>query len=84
MQLRDRANNTIAQADHPLHVAQNMLTADGQTLRDGTTLALPPDMPTGSYQILVGFYDPETLDRLAVINDQSGENAAILTEFEIE
>lgn len=84
VQVRDKDNNTITQADHPLYISQDVLTADGTMLRDGATLALPPDLPSGSYQILVGLYDPETSERLGLINDQSGENAALLTEFVVE
>jgi hypothetical protein len=58
--------------------------ADGTTLRDGATLALPPDLPPGDYRLLVGFYDPESATRLGVINDQSGENAVVLAEFVVE
>jgi len=61
-----------------------MLTADGLMLRDGATLALPPDLSPGNYKILVGFYKPEIAERLPVLNDQSGENAAIMAEFVVE
>ncbi|MDX1521049.1 MAG: hypothetical protein R3264_05445, partial [Anaerolineae bacterium] len=81
VQVRDQTNATIAQADHPLYVSEQMLTADGTTLRDGASLALPPDLPPGNYTILVGFYTPENGERLPVLNDQTGENAAILAEF---
>ena len=84
VQIRDKDNNTVAQADHPLYISQDVLTADGTMLRDGTNLALPPDLPNGNYQVLVGLYDPETSERLGLINDQSGENAALLTEFVIK
>jgi hypothetical protein len=84
VQLRDKANNTIAQADHPLYISQDVLTADGTMLRDGATLAIPPDLPAGEYQVLAGFYDPQSAERLALINDQSGENAAVVTTFVVE
>lgn len=83
VQVRDKDNNTVAQADHPLYISQDMLTADGKILRDGATLALPPDLSSGNYKVLVGLYDPETSERLGLINDQSGENAALLAEFMI-
>ncbi len=84
VQIIDQNDNTIVQADHPLYIHQDVLTADGTMLRDGATLALPPDMPNGSYKILVGLYNPETSERLKVINGQSGQSAVPLTEFAIE
>ena len=84
VQVRDQNNVTVAQADHPLFVNQDMLNSDGTMLRDGVTLPLPPYLPTGKYRILVGFYNPETSERLPVVNDATGENAAILSEFVVE
>lgn len=84
VQVRDQNNATVAQADHPLYIHQDMLTSDGAMLRDGATLPLPPDLPAGTYRILVGFYNPETSERLPVVNDSTGENAAILSEFVVK
>lgn len=81
VQVRDASNTTVAQADHPLYVSQDVLTADGTMLRDGAALVLPPDLPAGEYRLLAGFYNAETGQRLPVINDQSGENAAVLGAF---
>lgn len=84
VQVRNEANETVSQTDHPLYVHQTMLTEDGLTLRDGATLALPPTLPPGDYRILVGFYDPVSNSRLSVIDDQTGEEAVILTEFTVD
>jgi hypothetical protein len=35
-------------------------------------------MPPGSYNIYVGLYRPDNLERLPLVNDMSGENALIL------
>jgi hypothetical protein len=40
-------------------------------------------LPAGSYRVLVGFYDPASGSRLGVVDDQSGENAVLLAEFEV-
>jgi hypothetical protein len=34
---------------------------------------LPADLPPGEYQLLVGMYDPDTLDRLIWLDDQDNE-----------
>jgi hypothetical protein len=84
VQVRDSDNNTVAQADHPLFVSRDVLTADGLMLRDGATLAIPPDLAAGEYHVLAGLYDPISAERLGLINDQSGENAALVTTFALE
>jgi len=90
VQVRDAQNNTVAQDDHfiyddvvPISRWPKLLAGD-EYIRDGAVLKIPADLPPGTYRVLVGFYHPETLQRIAVANDQSGENALILTEFVIE
>ena len=90
VQLRNSDNQSVAQADHFIYDEKvpssrwQALFKDGQAVRDGVELALPPDLPSGDYKILVGFYDPDTFERIGVINDQSGEAAVILGEFTLE
>ncbi len=90
VQLRNANNQTIAQADHFIYDDKvpssrwHSLFKNGQAVRDGVSLALPPDLPPGSYRILVGFYNPDTFERIGVINDQSGEAAVILKDFIVE
>ena len=84
LQVVDQDNTVVVQADHPIYISQDVLTVDGTMLRDGATLALPPDMPAGNYAALVGLYDPATGERLGVINDQTGQNAVALSEFSVE
>ena len=38
----------------------------GEVIRDNYGLALPPDLPLGRYQLIVGLYSPDSLQRLAV------------------
>jgi len=88
--LRDAANNTVAQADHFLYDGKvpssrwDELLSNDTAIRDGATLLLPPDLPPGDYRLLVGFYHPETFERLGVVNDQSGEAAVVLGAFGVE
>ncbi len=84
VQVRNEANENVTQADHPLFVSPMMLVADNTILRDGASVALPPDLASGTYRVLVGFYNPETDQRLPVVGDQTGENAVILAEFNVE
>ncbi len=90
VQLRNSDNQTVAQADHFIYDEKvpssrwHSLFKDGQAVRDGVSLALPPDLPPGRYRLLVGFYNPDTFERIGVINDQSGEAAVILGEFIVE
>jgi hypothetical protein len=85
--LRDRANNTITQADHFIYDGKvpssrwPSLLENDIAVRDGAALALPPELKPGTYRILVGFYHPATFERLGVVDDQSGESAVVLGEW---
>jgi hypothetical protein len=50
----------------------------GETVIDPYRIDLPADLPPGEYRIVVGMYRLETLERLPVAGDTSGENAVIL------
>ncbi len=84
VQLRNEQNQTVAQADH--YVFEGFLTSSimaqlrdqNEWLRDTADLTLPQELPSGTYRLLVGLYDPETSERVPVVADQSGENAVIL------
>jgi hypothetical protein len=55
----------------------------GETVIDPFSLPLPPDLPPGRYTLWAGLYRLDTLERLPVANDASGENAIKLAEIEI-
>jgi 4-amino-4-deoxy-L-arabinose transferase-like glycosyltransferase len=40
----------------------------GETIRDQVGLWIPPELEPGAYALLVGMYDPETLERLPLLN----------------
>jgi hypothetical protein len=88
--LRDENNNTVAQADHFVYDGKvpsarwPSLLENDSAIRDGAALILPPDLKPGTYRLLIGFYHPETFERLGVINDQSGESAVVLGEWQYE
>jgi hypothetical protein len=83
VQLRDEQGQTVAQADH--FIFTGLLTSDSwyeiqeqnEWLRDTAQLSMPSE--NGPYQIYVGLYHPDTYERTPVINDASGENAAIIS-----
>jgi 4-amino-4-deoxy-L-arabinose transferase-like glycosyltransferase len=84
VQLRNEQDQIVAQADH--YVFEGFLTGSimaqlrdqNQWLRDTADLILPQGLPSGTYRLLVGLYDPDTLERVPVVADRSGENAVIL------
>jgi hypothetical protein len=86
VQLRDGQNQTIAQADHFIYERLltgrewNDLRDNGEWLRDSADLQLPLPLPNGAapYRIYIGFYNPDTFERVPVIGDTSGENAVVI------
>jgi hypothetical protein len=54
--------------------------ASGEWLRDNADLQIPIPLAAdgGPYRIYVGLYDPETFERVPVLNDTSGENAVVI------
>ncbi|MFN8456213.1 MAG: glycosyltransferase family 39 protein [Anaerolineae bacterium] len=82
LHLRNEADQTVAQIDFtPARSTSSWWVGD--TPADSKELILPPDLPPGQYRLLAGLYNPQTLERLAVQNDASGENAIELTQFVI-
>ncbi len=68
-QLLNQANppQNIAQFDRLLIDLQNFKQSPllpGQTIQQGYGLRLPTDLPTGSYPLIVGLYDPTNDQRL--------------------
>ena len=84
---RNAANQTAPQGDHrardpvfPPHVWPT-----GDTLvRDTSELSIPAGTPPGQYRLLAGMYLLETMERLPVIDDTSGENAVVLGTLTVQ
>ncbi len=77
--LLDAQGHTVAQLDWTpqdnLGYRPTTSWRPGQALVDRQTLPLPPDLPPGSYQLVVGWYYPVTGQRLPVTaNDSPGES----------
>lgn len=89
VQLRDAHNQNVAQADHFIFegylnpAVLGQLQTQGEWLRDSADLSLPPALPSGSYRLLVGLYDPATFERLPLLTDASGENAVLLQTISV-
>lgn len=53
----------------------------GETIIDPIILPLPADLPAGTYTLFMGMYRLDTLERLPINPDTSGENAIPLGEI---
>jgi hypothetical protein len=80
--LRDAAGQAVAQADHqPLApVYPPTLWPVGQTIRERSSLNVSGQVPPGTYTVWVGLYRLDTLERVPITGDRSGENAYLLAE----
>jgi hypothetical protein len=83
LHLRNADGQTVAQKD-ALSLDGAYPTSrwqPGETVIDPFSLPLPPDLPPGRYTLWAGLYRLDTLERLPVANDTSGENAVRLGEI---
>ena len=78
--VRDATGRNVAQGDHqPLApVYPPTLWPVGQTIRERSVLTVPDYVPAGTYDLWIGLYRLDTLGRLPIVNDTSGENAVWL------
>lgn len=85
--LRNSSNQIVAQSDHfPSETIVPLLMNTwpvGEVVPDVSYLTLPADISPGEYRLLAGIYNSETLERLPVNNDTTGENAVVLKIFNI-
>jgi hypothetical protein len=83
VQLRNHQGQTVASADHEVYdgLIPTQRWPVNAILKDTNYLSLPPDLEPGVYALYLGLYDPDTLERLPIINDASGENAVVIPEF---
>ena len=78
--LRNEANETVAQWDGPIAggVYPTSQWRAGDTLVDPVPLVLPGKLKPGQYRLAIGLYRLDTLERLPLMGDTSGENALFL------
>ena len=70
-QLRGQADSPPTSGKYPTSVWDA-----GETIADLHTLSLAPDLPAGEYRVAIGLYDPQTGQRLSVVD----EDDRILTD----
>lgn len=81
--LRDSAGKTVAQQDQPplKGAYPTSLWDPGEIVEDEITLSLPTLPPPGTYQLVAGWYDAQTGQRLAVEGNPANE--VVVAEIEI-
>ncbi|MBP8002423.1 MAG: hypothetical protein KA314_28160 [Chloroflexi bacterium] len=81
--VRDENGNVVAQADQePVAIlAPTHRWQSGDIIRDPYTIALPADLPAGTYQLSIGMYLRATGVRLIINDPNATDNALNLTSF---
>ena len=70
-QLRGQADSPPTSGKYPTSVWDA-----GESIADLHTLSIAPDLPAGEYRVAIGLYDPQTGQRLSVVD----EDGSILTD----
>jgi hypothetical protein len=83
--IRDQAGKTVAQADfQPLKGEYpTRYWRPGEVVVDVVDIPIPPGIAAGEYRVLAGLYRWETLERLPVTGDTTGENAVELERVQV-
>jgi hypothetical protein len=83
----DEAGQIWGQADRIPQVGETPVPTNewdkGEWLIDTFRLSLKPDMPSGSYTLLAGVYDSQTLERLPIIAGTEGQTVVEVTSLRI-
>jgi uncharacterized membrane protein len=87
-QIFDRAGNKVAQLDWQPRdvVGPRPMTSwlAGEAIQDTQTLSLPTELPTGSYQLLVGVYNWQSGERLPVVGEATaGGDTIVIATFDL-
>ena len=80
LHLRDAAGGTVWQSDfQPFDgVHPTSSWAPGDIIEETRWFSLPDEFPPGNYYIYLGLYKAETLERLPLQDDRSGESAVVI------
>jgi len=80
IQLLDATQTQIAGYDAPPYYPISFWQA-GTTLTDTRIITLPPNLSSGDYRLLIGWYHPKTFDRLswATLDGEFGDALPLLT-----
>jgi hypothetical protein len=84
--VRNSTNDTVAQIDSQPIGGTYPTTQwrPWETVVDVLDIPIPADIPPGEYKILAGLYDWKTLERLVVVDDESGENAVLIDTIRLD
>jgi hypothetical protein len=73
---------------HDAQPANGLLTTSqwtaGEVVADPHRFTVAPDAPPGDYRLMVGMYRWDTGERLPIVDDTTGQNAAILSPVRIQ
>jgi hypothetical protein len=83
--IRDQAGQTVAQADfQPLKGEYpTRYWRPGEVVVDVVDIPIPAGIAAGEYRVLAGLYRWDTLERLPVTGDTTGENAVELERVQV-
>ena len=83
--VRDAGNAIVVAADHRPYegAVPTMKWKPGALVKDVVWLTLPPEVPPGEYSLWVGMYRVDTMERLPLQGDTSGENALFLGHIQV-
>lgn len=84
--LLDDAGNTVGYFDfQPFDaILPTSQWPVGIELREARRFSIPQELPPGDYTFVIGLYLPNSMGRLGVVNDASGENVVRLGTITIE
>ncbi|GIK39165.1 MAG: hypothetical protein BroJett011_29980 [Chloroflexota bacterium] len=85
--LVDEAGQIWGQADRTPHLGGSELPTnqwdEDEWIVDTFQVSLNPDTPPGSYKLLAGLYNPQTLERLPVVGGNEGQTLVEVTTLAI-
>jgi hypothetical protein len=86
VQLRNAQGQIVASADHEAYngLIPTQAWPVQAILKDTNRLNWPPDLPHDTHAFYIGLYNPVNGERLPIVNDQSGENAVVLSEIMVK
>lgn len=86
MHIRDKYGKTVFQLDHFSfdNEVPVSIWLQRATLKDTNWFEIPETLGPGEYKLLVGLYYPDTGQRIALHQDHSGENAAVVGKIIVQ
>jgi hypothetical protein len=82
LHVRDESNRVVVQQDFRPSPPTSVWRP-GDKISETRELVIPPGTLAGRYRLLVGMYRPDTLERLPVLTDATGENVIELVKIQV-